>query len=100
MYFRLPYYRYIWTKLENHQNHFVVLSETSSTLLFIQGFPKMKNNDICCILLLFSEPLTIRAEHLPNSCGSSSHNTARETLIPRRVFSVKAAPMDKPSTKL
>ena len=37
---------------------------------------------------------------IPNSCGNSSHITASDTLIPVNVFSVNAAPIERPSTKL
>ena len=36
----------------------------------------------------------------PNSCGNSSHNTAALTLIPVKILSVKAAPIERPSIKL
>ena len=36
----------------------------------------------------------------PNSCGSSSVNTAKVTLIPVNISVVNAAPIAKPSDKL
>lgn len=38
--------------------------------------------------------------NLPSSWGTSSQMTAKETLTPDRMLSVKAAPIDKPSIKL
>ena len=41
-----------------------------------------------------------RTAKSPSSWGNSSQSTARETLIPVRMDSEKAAPMERPSMKL